>query len=113
QVYYQQELFDGIMNWHILGNYTDEKTRTSLGVTVDGAGAVSGDGSLNPLTGFTEPKLRATVTSPYPEGPWSVPAQARIIGSAVLTNNLTQGQAAFVSIDNNSVPAVIYGDFRG
>ncbi len=34
------ELFAGSMNWHILGNYTDEKTRTSLGVTVDGAGAV-------------------------------------------------------------------------
>jgi outer membrane receptor protein involved in Fe transport len=113
QLDYMHELFDGTMNWHILGNYTDEKTRTSLGVTVDGAGAVSSDGSLNPLTGFTEPKLRATVTSTYTEGAWSVTAQARIIGSAVLTNNLTQGQAAFVSIDNNSVPAVIYGDFRG
>jgi len=112
QMDYQHELFDGTMNWHLLGNYTDEKTRTSLGVTVDGAGAVSGDGTLNPLAGFTEPKRRATITSTYAEGPWSLTAQARIIGSAVLTNNLTQNQLTFTSIDDNNVPAVIYGDFR-
>jgi iron complex outermembrane receptor protein len=112
QLDYQHELFAGVMNWHILGNYTDEKTRTSLGVTVDGAGAVSGDGSLNPLVGFTEPKLRSTISGTYTEGPWSVTGQARIIGSAVLTNNLTQSQATYTSIDDNNVPAVIYGDFR-
>jgi iron complex outermembrane receptor protein len=112
QLDYQHELFDGVMNWHILGNYTDEKTRTSLGVTVDGAGAVSADGSLNPLVGFTEPKLRSTISGTYTEGPWSVTGQARIIGSAVLTNNLTQSQSLYTSIDDNNVPAVIYGDFR-
>ncbi len=113
QIDYQHDLFDGVMDWHILGNYTDEKTRTSLGVTADGAGAVSGDGSLNPLTGFTEPKLRATVTSTYVEGPWSVTGQARIIGSARLTNNLTQAQSTYTSLDDNGVPAVVYGDARG
>ena len=113
QIDYNHELWDGQMSWHIVGNYTDEKTRTSLGVTVDGAGAVSGDGALNPLTGFTSPKFRATISDTYTEGDWSLTAQARIIGSAVLTNNLTQGQSTFTSIDNNSVPAVIYGDFRG
>jgi len=77
QIDYSHELFDGAMNWHILGNYTDEKTRTSLGLTVDGAGAVSGDAGLNPLTGFTEPKLRATIASTYTEGVWSVTGQAR------------------------------------
>jgi len=113
QIDYQHELFDGTMSWHILGNYTDEKTRTSLGVTVDGAGAVSGDGALNPLTGFTTPKLHTTISSTYAEGAWSLTAQARIIGEAALTNNLTQNQSTFTSIDNNNVPAVIYGDFRG
>ena len=49
----------------------------------------------------------------YDEGPWSFTAQARIIGSARLTNNLLQNQSTYTSIDNNSVPAVIYGDFRG
>lgn len=109
---YSHELFDGTMAWHVLGNYTDEKTRTSLGVTVDGAGAVSGDGALNPLSGFTDPKFHATISDTYTEGSWSLTAQARIIGSAVLTNNLTQNQSTYTSIDDNNVPAVIYGDFR-
>ncbi|HWX89748.1 MAG TPA: TonB-dependent receptor [Rhizomicrobium sp.] len=112
QIDYRHDLFDGTLSWHVVGNYTDEKTRTSLGVTVDGAGAVSGDGALNPLTGFTTPKLHANISSTYDEGPWSLTAQARIIGSAVLTNNLLQNQSVYNSIDNNAVPAVIYGDFR-
>jgi iron complex outermembrane recepter protein len=112
QIDYMHDLFDGTLSWHILGNYTDEKTRTSLGVTVDGAGAVSGDGALNPLTGFTSPKLHATISSTYNEGPWSFTGQARLIGSARLTNNLLQGQSTYTSIDNNAVPAVLYGDFR-
>ena len=112
QMDYSHELFDGTMAWHLLGNYTDEKTRTSLGQTVDGAGAVSGDGTLNPLTGFDEPKLHMVVSSTYQEGPWAFTAQARITGSAVLTNNLTQLQSTYTSIDDNNVPAQIYGDFR-
>ena len=100
------------MSWHVVGNYTDEKTRTSIGVTVDGAGAVSGDGALNPLSGFTTPKFHVVVADTYTDGPWSLTAQARITGSARLTNNLTQGQNIYNSIDDNSVPAVVYGDFR-
>jgi iron complex outermembrane receptor protein len=113
QMDYSHELLAGTMDWHILGNYTDEKTRTSAGVTVDGAGAVSNDSTLNPLSGFTAPKFRSTITSTYTEGPWSLTAQARIISSARLTNDLTQNQSIYTSIDDNSVPAVIYGDFRG
>jgi iron complex outermembrane receptor protein len=114
QVDYNHELLDGTMSWHILGNYTDQKTRTSLGVTVDGAGQVSNDGALNPLVGFTAPKFRTTVSSTYDFGPWEITAQARIIGHARLTNNLTQSQSAYTSIseEENAVPAVIYGDFR-
>jgi len=114
QIDYRHDLFEGSVSWHIVGNYTDEKTRrTPDGITVNGAGAVSGDGALNPLTGFTTPKFHATIASTYDEGVWSLTAQARITGSARLTNNLTQNQSNFVSIDDNSVPAVIYGDFRG
>jgi iron complex outermembrane receptor protein len=108
QVDYFHQLFDGTLNWHILGNYTDEKTRTSLGVTYDGAGAVSGDGS-NSLAGFTEPKFRGTLTTTYTEGNWSLTGQARVIGSAVLSNAWVTG----IQVDNNAVPAVLYGDFRG
>jgi outer membrane receptor protein involved in Fe transport len=113
QMDYAHELFDGQMSWHVVGNYTDEKTRTSLGVTVDGAGAVSGDGALNPLSGFTTPKLHLVISDTYTEGDWSFTAQGRLTGSARLTNNLLQNQTTYTSIDNNAVPAVIYGDFRG
>ena len=109
QLDYHHDLFAGILDWHVLGNYTDEKTRTSLGITTNGAGAVSTDGAVNPLTGFTDPKLRGTVSSTYTEGAWSLTAQARIIGSARLSNTYIQG----VDVDNNAVPAVLYGDFRG
>jgi len=112
QTDYRHDLFDGTLSWHLLGNYTDQKTRTSLGLTVAGAGAVSGDGALNPLSGFTSPKFRATLATTYDEGPWSLTAQARWIGSARLTNNLTQSQSVFTSIDDNAVPAIFYGDFR-
>jgi hypothetical protein len=112
QIDYHHDLFDGTMSYHILGNYTDEKTRTSLGVTVDGAGAVSGDGAFNPLNGFTAPKFHTTIATTYDEGPWSLTAQARLTGSARLTNNLLQNQTVYTSIDDNSVPAQLYGDFR-
>jgi iron complex outermembrane receptor protein len=108
QADYHHDLFAGILDWHVLGNYTDEKTRTSLGITVDGAGAVSGDGAVNPLAGFTTPKLRSTVSTTYAENMWTLTAQARIIGSARLSNTYIQG----VDVDDNAVPAVLYGDFR-
>ena len=114
QMDYHHDLFAGTMSYHILGNYTDEKTRTSLGVTVDDAGALSGDAQLSALgsLGFVTPKLHTTLSATYDEGPWSFTGQARIIGSARLTNNLTQNQSTYTSIDDNHIPAVIYGDFR-
>ena len=60
QVDYTRDLFAGTLDWHFVGNYTDSQTRTSIGITVNGAGAVSGDSSVNPLAGFTMPKFRAT-----------------------------------------------------
>jgi len=111
QTDYRHDLFDGTMDWHLVGNYTDEKTRTSLGITSDGAGAVSTDAAVNPLTGFTDPKFRATLTSTYAEGDWSLTGQVRWLGSAVLSN--TYNTPGNPTVDNNGVPAVFYGDFRG
>lgn len=108
QIDYNHELYAGTMSWHVVGNYTDEKTRTSLGITYDGAGSVSGDGSVNPLAGFTMPKLRFTASATYNEDVWSLTAQARVLGSARLSNSYVEG----VDVDNNSVPAVIYADLR-
>ena len=112
QADYHHELFDGTMDWHVLGNYTDERTQTSLGITNDVAGAVSGDTSINPLAGngYAEPKLHMTLAVTYTDGPWSLTGQTRIIGDALLTNNLP---AQYTGIDNNDVPAVYYADFRG
>jgi hypothetical protein len=113
QLDYMHDLFAGTLSWHVVGNYTDEKTRTTPdGITVEGAGAVSGDGALNPLNGFTTPKFHVTIADTYTEGPWSLTAQARITGSAQLTNNLLQNQNVYNSIDDNSVPSVVYADFR-
>ena len=114
QADYHHDLFGGTLSYHVVGNYTDEKTRTSLGVTVDDAGAISGDAALSALgsLGFVTPKLHVTVATTYDEGPWSFTAQARVIGSARLTNNLLQNQNVYTSIDDNSIPAVVYGDFR-
>ena len=109
QADYVHDLLDGTMDWHLVGNYTDEKTRTQLGQTVNGAGALGG-GSLNALA--TAPKLQGQISATYVEGPWSLTAQARIKGSAVLTNYLTQLQTTYTSLDDNSVPVVVYGDFR-
>lgn len=118
QADYHHELLDGQLDWHLVGNYTDQKTRTSLGVTVNGAGAVSGDSAVNPLAGFTMPKLRSTVSTTYTQDAWSVTAQARIFGSARLSNQYIEGSGTVVPagyiayVDDNSVPAVIYGDLR-
>jgi outer membrane receptor protein involved in Fe transport len=114
QIDYHHDFLAGALSYHILGNYTDEKTRTSLGLTTNGAGALSGDGGLNAGSGLGgQPKFHSTVRVTYDEDIWSLTAQARYIGTGRLTNNLTQGQSIYTSIDDNSVPSVVYGDFRG
>jgi iron complex outermembrane recepter protein len=105
QADYVTELFDGTLNLRLLGNYNDERTRTALGATYDGAGSFgikTGD-----LFG-TAPKFRSTLAATYAEGAWSVTAQTRILGSARLSNYWVDG----VDVDRNGVPAVIYGDAR-
>ena len=119
QVDYLHDLFDGSLNYHFVGNYTDSKTRTSLGTTINGAGAVSGDGTVNGLTGFTTPKFRGTFATTYTEDRWSLTAQARLMGSARLSNQYIEGRGTtapppgyFGYVDDNSVPWVVYADLR-
>ena len=118
QANYFHDLLSGSLDWNITGNYTDQKTRTSLGETVNGAGAVSGDSAVNPLAGFTMPKLRSTISATYTQDVWSVTAQARIFGTARLSNQYIEGSGTVVPagyiafVDDNSVPAVVYGDLR-
>jgi len=119
QIDYTHDLLDGALDWHFVGNYTDQKTRTSAGIFVDGAGAVSGDSAVNPLAGFTMPKFRGTIATTYTEDPWSFTAQARLLGSARLSNQYIEGvstspvPAGYTNyVDDNGVPWVVYTDLR-
>jgi outer membrane receptor protein involved in Fe transport len=122
---YTHPLLDGVMTWGLTGNYTDQQTRTAQGVTYDRAGAL---GASPDSYAAGIPKLRAILSDTYQEGPWSVTAQGRFIGSARLTNG-PQGQAAirtaslsaagvltrgdiFGLVDDNSIGAVAYLDLR-
>ena len=119
QIDYTHDLFAGALDWHFVGNYTDAQTRTSIGITVNGAGAVSGDSSVNPLAGFTMPKFRGNVSLTYTEDPWSLTAQTRLLGSARLSNQYIEGVSTAAVplgytnyVDDNSVPWVVYTDLR-
>jgi outer membrane receptor protein involved in Fe transport len=122
---YGHPLFAGAMTWNLTGNYTDQQTRTARGITYDRAGAL---GASPDVYASGIPKLRATLSATYAEGPWSLTAQGRFIGSARLSNG-TQGQPGIVSaslspagilargdilglVDDNSIGAVAYLDLR-
>ncbi|HEY4275135.1 MAG TPA: TonB-dependent receptor [Rhizomicrobium sp.] len=103
QADYSMPFFTGMLNWHLVGNYTDEQTQNALGINFDYAGSLSQSSSI---TGT--PKFRTTLASTYSEGPWSGTIQGRFIGSGKLNNAWGPLQ-----VDDNSVPAVGYLDLRG
>ncbi|HXR96185.1 MAG TPA: TonB-dependent receptor [Rhizomicrobium sp.] len=109
---YATDFLDGNLALHLLGNYNDEETETEFGVTdpktgrqaqYDFAGSMSGASLFSGV-----PKVHATLSGTYSQGPWTGTAQARFIGSAHLVNGWTSG----VQVDDNSVPQVLYFDFR-
>jgi iron complex outermembrane receptor protein len=101
---YRMALFTGTLDWHLLGNYNDEYTRTAVGLTYDGAGALGAD---DPFT--RGPKLHVNLGASYGDGPWEGTIQGRFVSSARLNNLWTSG----IDVDNNSVPWVGYLDLRG
>jgi outer membrane receptor protein involved in Fe transport len=104
QADYPMDLFSGTLNWHLVGNYTDETTRQFLGLSVDSAGSLAPDSSI---TGV--PKTKIEVAAAYTNGPWSATVQGRFIGQAKLNNAWLSGR----DVDNNQVPIVGYLDLRG
>jgi len=108
QADYRMHLFTGVLDWHLLGNYTDERTLAALGTTYDGAGAVSTDTAVNPLSGLTAPKFHFTLAATYGDGPYEFTVQGRYTGSARLSNTWVSG----VDVDNNSISDVMYADLR-
>jgi outer membrane receptor protein involved in Fe transport len=101
---YRMDLFSGSLAWSLRGTYYDENTRSYVGLTYDGAGALGGD---DPFT--AGPKLHTNISATYTEGPWEGTVQGRFISSARLNNLWTSG----VNVDDNSVPWVGYLDLRG
>jgi iron complex outermembrane recepter protein len=106
---YSHPLFDGAMTWELNGNYTDQQTRTALGITYDSAGAL---GASPDAYASGIPKLRAVLAATYQEGPWSLTAQGRFIGAARLTNG-TEGVAGIASSSLSSAGVLTRGDILG
>jgi len=103
QADYVMPLFNGMLNWHLVGNYTDEQTQNAIGINFDYAGSLSNASSI---TGT--PKFKTTLSSTYAEGAWSGTVQGRFLGTGKLNNAWGPLQ-----VDDNDVPAVAYLDLRG
>ncbi|HET7084748.1 MAG TPA: TonB-dependent receptor [Rhizomicrobium sp.] len=104
---YRHELFDGSMDWHLVGNYTDQKTNTLLNVTYATIGQLNGSEGVT-AGGADGAKFHMTLAASYGEGPYEFTVQGRYIGTARLVNVWVPG----VDVDNNSVPDVAYMDIR-
>ena len=102
QTDYQTDFMSGALHLRMIGNYTDQATRTDLNGTFDYAGSVGRDSKVAGV-----PKFKTTLSATYLEGPWSGTVQGRIIGSAKLNNAWGP-----LDVDDNSLPAVAYLDLR-
>ncbi len=92
QANYTTELGDGALTLGLLANYTDELTIQSPGSPIDDYAGVLGAGAP-PQTSGT-PKWKGSLSANYKTGPYSVTAQVRILGSAILNNTWNTGNLA-------------------
>ncbi len=99
---YAMPFLKGMLNWHLVGNYTDEQTQTATGVTFDYAGSLGGDSIIEGV-----PKFKVNLSSTYVQGPWSGTVLGRLFGAAHINNAWGPLQVA-----DNDVPAVAYLDLR-
>jgi hypothetical protein len=107
QADYRHALFDGTMDWRLLGNYNDQKTTTLLNVTYATIGQLDGGEGVTAGGAFGA-KFRTTLAASYGQGPYEFTVQGRYIGSARLVNVWKEG----VDVDNNAIGAVAYMDLR-
>ncbi len=103
QADYSVPLGAGDLRLRLVGNYIFNLSEDQLGKTIKYAGALSGDNGISGV-----PKARVTASTTYAQGPLSVTAQARFIGAGKLVYNWTAKD-----VDDNKVPAILYGDLRG
>jgi len=103
QIDHQMGLGAGSLSSRLVGNLILTQTRIENGVTTNYRGAIGGD---SPAQGI--PRLRATITETYTNGPLAATVQGRFIGEAQLVNGWTPKD-----VDNNDIPAIFYVDVRG
>ncbi len=103
QADYNMDFLGGRMGYRVQGNYMDKYTRTALGQTFDGAGALGADAPYS-----VDVKFHLNATASYNIGPWSVSLQGRYIGPARLNNYWVEGK----DVDRNAIHGVAYLDLR-
>jgi outer membrane receptor protein involved in Fe transport len=117
QANYTTELGDDALTFGLLANYTDELTIESPGSPIDDYAGVLGAGAP-PQTSGT-PKWKGSFSANYKTGPYSVTAQVRLLGSAILNNTWNTGNLATaatrwtVSDSVFNVDPTAYLDLRG
>ena len=99
---YQTQFLAGMIDLHLIANYTDSQTQTAQGQTVSYAGSIGPDSAVRGV-----PKFKTTIAATYIEGPWQGTVQGRFIGAAKLNN--VWGP---LNVDDNNVPPVAYLDLR-
>ena len=102
QLDYGMDIGEGRLATRLVSNYILNMSQVALGVKTTYDGALGGD---SPVQGV--PKLRATLSETYTQGPFSGTIQARFIGKAKLVNAWTA-----TDVDDNSVPMLAYTDLR-
>jgi iron complex outermembrane recepter protein len=102
---YTTDLWDGTLSTSFAANYTDELTINSPGSPIDDYAGVLGAGAPPQTSG--QPKWRGTMSTNYRTGPYSVTAQVRWYGSAILNNTWNTGNLA-TAATRWTVPDSVY-----
>jgi outer membrane receptor protein involved in Fe transport len=89
---YTTELWGGEWTTNLGANYTDEITIASPGSPIDDYAGVLGAGAPPQTAGA--PKWKASLSSTYKTGPYTVTGQVRFLGSAILNNTWNTGNLA-------------------
>ena len=101
---YRFPFLAGALDFNMVASYVFQQTQTTLGETVDFAGAISYD---SPYDGA--PKFRGQLAVTYAQGGLLATAQVRSVGEAHLVTSWQNG----IDVDNNDIAAAYYLDLRG
>ena len=102
---YVTELWGGMLNTSFMANYVDELTINSPGSPIDDYAGVLGAGAPAQTAG--QSKWKGVMSANYKTGPYSVTAQVRWYGSAILNNAWNTGNMA-TAATRWTVPDSVY-----